>query len=162
MRTSLAGDPPGIVTVGPIVRGPGIRTIDPLGSPLEAELLLEINAHRRSERCPPWRLSSRLASAARGHSESMSRHRFFSHTDPEGRTVADRVLAAGYGPFIAVGENMAMGTRTPTETLRLWLASPPHRAVLVDATMSEAGVGIAQDGHGRRYWTLNCARPVWE
>ncbi len=60
---------------------------------------------------------NRLREAAFGHSESMATYGFFSHTTlngPNGATVSDRVLAAGYawnspppGQTGAVGENIA-------------------------------------------------------
>lgn len=100
-----------------------------------------------------------LINSARQHSVRMGELAFFSHHDHLGRGPADRVLQAGYGPYIFVGENIAAGTRTPTETLEAWTGSPSHCRLLIDPNPIEAGVGMAQV-KGIQYWTFNCARPA--
>ncbi len=145
---------PTIVTV----RATGIRTVWPTTCPLEQELLEQINAYRLQQGRPPWRLSTVLVHAARDHSLAMGRQEFFAHQDPQGRGPGERITDAGYGLFRVVAENIAMGTRTPAETLRAWIASPRHHELLLDRMVTEAGIGMAEQGR-QRYWTLDCASP---
>lgn len=140
----------------------GITTVSSIGAvtrQLERELLDLINAYRTGEGRHPWRESVTLTRAARAHSMAMQDLGFFAHEDPWGRGPAQRVSAAEYGPYLVVGENIAMGALSPPETLRAWLDSPPHHALLLDRRVTEAGVGVAV-GCGCQYWTLNCARPL--
>jgi uncharacterized protein YkwD len=62
---------------------------------------------------------------------------------------------AGYarGCF-AVGENLAWVTpgATPRQVLRMWLASPPHRANLLDVRFRDTGLArrlVSLPGAGR-------------
>ncbi len=135
----------------------GIRTVMPDIDPSEQELLERINAYRMRRGRLPWRFSSLLAQAARAHSVAMSREGFFAHVDPHGHGPAERVVAEGYGPFLAVEENIAMGTHTPTETLKAWIAGPGHYALLLDQTLTDAGIGFTVRWPVS-YWTLDCAR----
>lgn len=136
-----------------------IRRATPAGSSLELELLARINEYRQRQGYFPLQESVELGCAARDHSTGMRDLGFFAHEDPFRCGPADRVLAANYGPYLVVGENIAMGTQTPAATLQAWIDSPPHHALLLDRRITEAGVGLAE-GQGLRYWTLNCARPL--
>lgn len=71
---------------------------------------------------------------------------YFSHTSPDGSTLADRVRAAGYTD--RAGENLLKGTVTPAQAVTSWIDSPTHRAILLDPAYR--GIGIAQGGE---YWT---------
>jgi uncharacterized protein YkwD len=46
----------------------------------------------------------------------------------------------------SVGETIfaTSGTMTAAETVDAWLASPPHRAILLSAQWREVGIGVAK------------------
>lgn len=125
----------------------------------ESELLAHINRYRALRGLVSLGWSFPLTIAARAHSAAMGRRGFFDHLDHQGRGPAERVRASGFGPYLIVGENIAAGQRTPAETLAAWIGSPPHHALLVNRIITHAGVGLAEWA-GRRYWTLECARPL--
>ena len=81
------------------------------------------------------------------YARSMVRHGFFSHTSPGGATLLDRVRAVGYGGRrVAAGEALAWAQgrlATPRAIVRAWMASPPHRAVLLGRGYRDVGVGVA-------------------
>ncbi len=88
-----------------------------------------------------------LGQAARKHSNDMVRRGFFSHVSPGGGTLGDRLRAAGYGRSQGwrAGEALGWGTgsmATPNALVDEWLASSPHRHILLDAGFRELGVGI--------------------
>lgn len=112
----------------------------------EASLLQTMNAVRTSHGLPSLRLDIRLLRAARGHSADMMRRQYFAHG-----SVAGRVLAQGArGPVF--GEDLAWGTGVTAQwVVTQWLASPPHRAVLLRPGFRRIGVGISFGsfaGHG--------------
>ena len=112
----------------------------------EASLLQAMNSVRTSYHLGPLRLDVRLLRAARGHSADMMQRRYFAHG-----SVAGRVQAQGaQGPMF--GEDLAWGTGVGAQwVVSHWLASPPHRAVLLRPGFRRVGVGIAFGtfaGHG--------------
>jgi len=91
-----------------------------------------------------------LAAAARWHSGDMLQRRFFSHDTPDGRSLTDR-LAPGYtraGENIWSGSGMNYGDSRllAREIVTGWLASPGHRANILDPGYTHLGVGIAAQG----------------
>lgn len=95
---------------------------------------------------------ARLEQAAQAHAEDMIARDFFSHTNPDGETEKDRIIAAGYNPR-SYGENLAGRTQTEADTLVVWIESPEHNRLLNADTVDEFGLGMAGDGNDRR-WVL--------
>lgn len=94
--------------------------------------------------------NGKLQTAAQGHSEDMSKGDYFEHDGRHGDTPLSRMRAAGYifSSHIgyAVGENIAWATlwlATPKAIVASWMASPGHRANILDATFRESGIGVS-------------------
>jgi uncharacterized protein YkwD len=94
--------------------------------------------------------NARLAAAAQGHSADMAAGDYFEHDGRHGDTPLSRMRASGYifSSHIgyAVGENIAwatLGLATPKAIVASWMASPGHRANILDATFRETGVGVS-------------------
>jgi uncharacterized protein YkwD len=84
-------------------------------------------------------MDQRLRRVARAHSVKMIRSGSFSHGAFSARIRAAGVRAA------RVGENLAWGSGALSQAraiVRLWLASPEHRANLLRPGYRTAGVGI--------------------
>ena len=79
----------------------------------------------------------------------MVRRRFFDHVSPGGSTPASRVRRTGWldgARAWSLGEAIAWAGGRGTSAaaiVRLWLHSPPHRAILLDRGFRRVGVGIA-------------------
>ncbi len=104
-----------------------------------------INKERSKRGVPTLRPERRLVKAAGGHSRDMVRRGYFSHISPSGNDPGDRIAATGY-PFSTWGENIAWGPRkrgTPASIVRSWMASPDHRANILNGAFKESGIGIA-------------------
>lgn len=93
--------------------------------------------------------NGKLTRAAQAHSRNMANQDYFSHVAPNGQTPLQRIRASGYIPNpqdgYAVGENIAWGTMwlaTPQAIVNAWMASPEHRANILDASFRETGIGV--------------------
>jgi uncharacterized protein YkwD len=107
-----------------------------------------INRERMSRGLRPLVSNELLASAALSHSRDMVARRYFAHDSPDGRSVGDRLRAAGYGlgGHASAGENLAWGSGakgTPASIVDKWMNSPPHRDDILRPSFTEIGIGIA-------------------
>jgi uncharacterized protein YkwD len=112
-------------------------------------LLCLVNAERRRHGAGGLRSVAPLRRAAASHSADMAANNYFSHDAPDGRTATDRIRATGYlsdARSWSVGETIAWGrarSGTPAAVVRMFLNSPPHRAILLDPGFRDLGVGTA-------------------
>lgn len=123
---------------------------------VQQAILDAVNAERATAGCPAVRLDPLLNSAANGHSEDMAARVYFSHNDPEGRGLGDRINAVGY-PARGAGENIAVGQGSVEQVMTGWMNSSGHRANILNCSFNELGVGYAEgartDRIPGRYWT---------
>lgn len=107
-----------------------------------------VNAERAANGLPPLALNCYLNSAAQRHSNSMSVNGFFDHNDPyDGSTAGSRIVAAGYSPYSAIGENIASGQTSASQVVSSWMGSAAHRANILG---SYTHMGLARVGN---IWT---------
>ena len=124
----------------------------------EQQVLQLVNQQRAAAGCGALRSDSRLVAAARGHSQDMAVHHYFSHTGLDGSTFVDRVAAAGYPRNQAGGENIAAGYPTATAVMAGWMGSSGHRANILNCGFKSIGVGLAHASDGTAYWTQDFGR----
>jgi uncharacterized protein YkwD len=102
--------------------------------------------------------SRSLGRAATRHARDMARRGYFAHQRSGGPSLGRRVRAAGFRGR-NVGEAIGYGCgslSTPAAMVRAWLASPPHRAILMSGRR-RVGIGvigrspIACGGRGSTY-----------
>ena len=76
---------------------------------------------------------------------------FFDHTDPRGRGPGDRVARVSTRHWVGVGENIAAGFASPTETCARW--NRAHLANMLKRSYTHVGAGYATGprGYGRYY-----------
>jgi uncharacterized protein YkwD len=117
---------------------------------VRAATLCLINRERTSRGERPLAGNRKLQLAAQGHSQSMAAGDYFDHDGRTGDTPLSRMRAAGYifSSHIGyeVGENIAWGTlwlAAPKAIVAGWMASPEHRANILDATFRQTGIGVA-------------------
>lgn len=119
----------------------------------EATSFQLINQARQAAGAPLLQLDLALSVVARAHSEAMRDHGFFGHDDPvTGKTFLDRLLDSGQ-PFRSAGENLATTTNAadPAGFAHANLvASPEHRADMLNPSFDRVGVGVARSGN--TYW----------
>jgi len=116
---------------------------------IRAATLCLINRERATHGEHALRPNVRLRRAAQEHTESMAFGDYFEHVGPRGQTPLTRMRDAGYISSrvgYEVGENIAWGTlglATPRAIVAAWMASPPHRANILDAHYRETGIGVS-------------------
>jgi uncharacterized protein YkwD len=113
-------------------------------------MLRELNRVRAVHHLPSLREDRRMDRAAAGHSRDMARHGYFAHGSWTGRVMAAAGRASSVGEVIG----WRARARPRAEAFALvhaWLASPPHRAVLLDGGFRRIGVGRATTGHSALY-----------
>jgi uncharacterized protein YkwD len=117
---------------------------------VRAATLCLVNRERARHGESALQPNQRLQTAAQGHSLDMSSGDYFEHDGRGGSTPLSRMRAAGYifSSHIgyAVGENIAWGTlwlASPKSIVAGWMASPEHRANILDAEFHDSGIGVS-------------------
>ncbi len=120
---------------------------------IRAATLCLINRERVTRGERPLRPNVRLRRAAQAHTDSMAFGDYFEHVGgdgPGGGTPLARMRGAGYISSsrigYEVGENIAWGTlylATPRAIVAAWMASPSHRANILDRHYRETGIGVS-------------------
>lgn len=109
----------------------------------------------------PLTWNNLLTQAAAGHSQDMATHDFFAHNSLDGRTLAQRIDAAGYS-WSSIGENIAAGQTTVNQVVDGWISSPGHCANIMNPRFVDIGVACVPGSTSasyRSYWTMDLARP---
>jgi len=108
-----------------------------------------VNAARTSVGLPGLADNPKLDAAAAAKVEDMFRLQYFAHTSPDGRRPWSFFSAEGYR-YQAAGENLAIDFLTAADAQAAFMASPTHRANILNPLYTELGVGVGQgDFHGR-------------
>lgn len=108
----------------------------------ERRVVKLVNRIRTHHGLRKLKASRTLAHAASDHTGDMLRADYLSHDSKDGTPMATRVRR--YTGARWVGENIAVTTRrrgVARRVVRMWMASPPHRAVLLSAKSRRIGVG---------------------
>ncbi|MCP3754650.1 CAP domain-containing protein [Streptomyces sp. TBY4] len=114
-----------------------------------AEVLALVNKERTAVGCPVLTVNEKLTKAAQDHSEDMAAHSNMSHTGSDGSDPGQRITRAGY-QWRTYAENVAYGYPTAAAVMEGWMNSPGHKRNILDCSVKEIGIGLAQPG---QYWT---------
>ncbi len=130
---------------------------------LEANLVSRLNVVRRNHGLRPLKAISPLERAADRHADSMAVTSYFRHelytparsTDwtPFGTWIRWYWPGPGYGSWSA-GENLAWGAPDVTayDTVSRWMASPGHRANVLNPAWRSVGVAAVHVRDPRGYY----------
>ncbi|ONH56145.1 serine protease [Frankia sp. CcI49] len=124
----------------------------PAAGTRQDEVVRLTNVERQAAGCGPLAVDASLSAAAQAHSADMAANNYFSHSGLDGTSPGDRARAAGF-PSSYVGENIAAGSTTPAAAIALWMGSSGHRANILNCAYTHIGVGYAEGGSYRYYWT---------
>lgn len=109
-------------------------------------MLCLVNSTRIAHGLRAVRPSRQLKAVARAHSADMVARDYFAHDGPGGETFASRVSSSAYAathPGYDVEEALAWGAPvSPAVLLRALMGSDTHRAILLDPSVREVGVGL--------------------
>jgi uncharacterized protein YkwD len=114
---------------------------------LEAAVVLEMNRVRAQHGLRPLRAAPSLRVAARSHSLSMLEFGYFSHDSADGTAFNERIKRhytnRGWRTW-SVGETLLASQDKTVDApaiVAAWLASPPHREIILSPTWRDAGIG---------------------
>jgi len=117
---------------------------------IRAATLCLVNRERSLHGETPLVANPHLQQAAQGHTTSMVVNDYFEHIGPGGQTPLQRMREAGYisgsQSSLQVGENIAWGALwlgTPRSIVAAWMASPEHRANILDGHFRDTGIGVS-------------------
>jgi uncharacterized protein YkwD len=116
-----------------------------------------IDVERRGRGLNALDAQKTLKRAAKAHTNQMLSIGCFLHTCPGEPDLVGRVTAAGYLPCNctwSVGENIAWGQGeygSPEAIVAAWMASPPHREMILTASMRDVDVGVRSGKPGDRH-----------
>jgi len=115
---------------------------------VDGATLCLIDGVRAAHHLPALRANRELGAVAIGQVVSMVRWDYFADVRPSGQTPLSLVVVTRYPAHatrIEVAENIAWGTgadATATHIVAAWMASPPHRRVILDGEYRDAGVAV--------------------
>ncbi len=101
------------------------------------------NQDRAANNAPTLAISPVLQHAAQLKADDMATKSYFAHTSPTGITPWHWFEEAGY-TYIYAGENLAVHFDDSDPVEQAWLASPTHRANILNSHYSEIGIATAQ------------------
>jgi uncharacterized protein YkwD len=141
---------------------PAVAGSAPDNATAQTQRVLELtNAERARAGLPPLVLSGELTQSAQQYSDVLSADACFAHTCGPVPEMVQRDAQAGYTGWTAVGENIAAGYPNPEAVVSGWMASPGHRANILNPDYHELGVGLSSGGKYGAYWTQEFgARPA--
>ena len=145
-------------TIGGPTAIPGVCNPD-RNAAYESEVLTLINNARANNGLSALSLNTQLQAAANVHSADMACNSLLSHTGSDGSSVASRVAAQGYAASSSV-ENIYAGG-TAQDAFNWWMNDQIHKDVILDAGLTEIGVGYAYVGTSTYggYFAVDFASP---
>lgn len=117
------------------------------------KIFLETNIQRNNTNILPLFRNSALDKAALAKANDMFKNQYFEHNSPAGVTPADLVKSFGYN-YIVTGENLILGNfSTEQELVLAWMASPGHKANILNKRYTEIGIAIVKGTYkGETTW----------
>ena len=113
---------------------------------MEEEVVRLVNEERVKYDLQPLQINEDLMQSAREKSEDMATRNYYSHTDPDGYTMATH---------LNIAENIYASITTAEEAVNGWMNSEGHRANILNPDFKYIGVGYAKNSNSEytHYWT---------
>lgn len=112
----------------------------PEASAISGQVIVGLtNTERQSAGLPALAWNGSLSSSAAAKGRDMCDKGYWAHTAPDGATGWTFMTAAGYGYRLA-GENLAKGFGSDDGVVTGWMASPGHRANILNSEYRDVGV----------------------
>jgi hypothetical protein len=105
------------------------------------DLFSQTNVQRLQHQLPALTLDDRLSQAAFLKAKDMFRQQYWAHTAPDGTTPWHWFGVVGYN-YTYAGENLAKDFMSAGAVTAAWMASPDHRANILDKDYSQVGFAV--------------------
>ncbi len=99
------------------------------------------NEERMKQGLKPVVINQKLSAAALSKAQDMLDNQYWSHTSPDGTEPWDFIKNSDYTYKVA-GENLARDFHTTNEMVRAWMASPTHKANILNEKYEEIGIAV--------------------
>jgi len=119
------------------------------GPAIDAATLCLINQERAAYHLRALKPNNTLGAVAGSQLGSMVRWNYFADDRPTGQTpmsLVSRTPYRGHAARLSVGQNIAWGAgggATPARIVAAWMASRPHREVILTGEFRDAGVAAS-------------------
>src|SRR3989338_2458416 len=100
------------------------------------------NDARKTQGLTPLSENALLARAAQDKAQDLVTKGYFAHESPDGKTPWYWFKQAGYA-YTYAGENLAKDFIDSNKIVEAWLASPLHRANILNTNYREIGIAVA-------------------
>lgn len=120
---------------------------------VQQSVLNLVNWHRERAGLRPVAVDARLTAAAQGHSDHLAREQIMTHVGAGWTDGGMRISNAGYR-WSTWGENVAAGQATSFDVMSAWMASPGHRANILQGRFANIGIAATKATNGTVYWTM--------
>lgn len=131
---------------------------DPPLQAAQAQILALLNQARRDHGLQPVALDSGLSAAAQKHSELMADRHEMAHQLAGEAPLITRL--ANEGVKLDAGAENVADTDSPQDAETEWMLSPGHRANILNPQYNSVGIGMAQAGPNRFFFTQDFAHRV--
>jgi len=117
---------------------------------LQTGVLAQLNRIREEHGLQPLKLDSALSAAAREHTDEMLSDGYFAHESADGQAFwkrIERYYPSSQFGYWSVGENLLWvpGSLDADAALKLWMASPEHRANILLPSWRQIGIAAEFD-----------------
>jgi hypothetical protein len=122
-----------------VYSGPDMIKTDAVA--LKKNIIVLSNSERERNNLNSLTENEALNKAAESKLANMFSENYWDHTGPKGETAWDFISETGYQYQLA-GENLARGFSNSEPTIKAWMASPTHRANILNSRYKEIGVAV--------------------
>lgn len=127
--------------------GNGVRE----DSATEQRVVDLVNQERAKYGLSPLRYNTALDRAAEKHNATQANERTMAHIGTGDSDPGSRIRAEGFTRDW--GENVAVGQRSAEQVVAEWMASPTHRANILNPNFTQLGVSYTSTHDGYPFWT---------
>src|SRR5438128_9047155 len=119
------------------------------------QVLALVNQARAQAGLASLTMDPQLNQSAQSYSDYMASANFYAHEGPDGSTPLSRMNAAGFPGTGTWGENIAAYYSDADSVMQVWMASPGHRANILNPAFTHIGIGVAYNANSqwKYYWT---------
>jgi len=105
------------------------------------KVLEQTNLQRQNGGLEPLAYNLVLSQSATAKAKDMFENDYWAHNSPSGKTPWDFLKQSGYAYSVA-GENLAKDFYDTDSMMRAWIASPTHKANILNDKYQEIGIGV--------------------
>jgi uncharacterized protein YkwD len=116
------------------------------------EVVSLVNEQRQEAGLSDLTPDAGLMHAAQYKCDDMVNNSYYAHESPTYGAPIKLYALFNITGFHFWGENIAVGQTSPSQVMEAWMASPEHKANILDADYTRIGVGFTRGGAYKTYW----------